>query len=118
MNYLTKIYSQENLFTERKSMNDTFDPRKIETSQDQFKEIIGAINRHYCELTITAVNGNCPYGHKAGEKHDVSAMNTSSLCGALYTSIQHSIFALDYGGSFPLQKPNSFNALCTEMGNV
>ena len=30
--------------------------------------IFNMVNKHYHEITITQVNGHCPYGHKKGEK--------------------------------------------------
>jgi len=95
------------------------DPRAVDSSPEFFREVIGAINRRYAELTITSVEGNCPYGHKEGEKFQVSAMNSDGLCGSLFTLIEPAIFTLDYGGNFPWEhKTKRFTAQCPEGGKV
>ncbi|RMF95290.1 MAG: TIGR04076 family protein [Candidatus Schekmanbacteria bacterium] len=95
------------------------DPREIETTPDFFKEVISAINKQYAELTITEVEGKCPYGHKEGEKFRISAMNSDGLCGSLYAAIEPSVFTLDYGGNYPWEhKTKYFKYACPEMGKV
>ena len=50
-------------------------------------EIIKAINRYHQEVTITKVTGECPYGHKEGEKYRVTVSNSDGLCGSLFQAI-------------------------------
>ena len=44
-------------------------------------------NRYYQEVTISKVTGNCPYGHKEGEKYRVTSLNNDGLCGSLYHAL-------------------------------
>ena len=39
-----------------------------EFSDDAITDILKITNRYFQEVTITNVNGECPYGHKVGEK--------------------------------------------------
>jgi uncharacterized repeat protein (TIGR04076 family) len=73
-------------------------------------------NRYYQEVTITKVIGECPYGHREGEKYNVTNCNSSGLCGALYKRIHDSIVTLHYWGSLPWEKdPDRFTDMCPEM---
>jgi uncharacterized repeat protein (TIGR04076 family) len=77
------------------------------------------VNRFYQEVTITKVNGECPYGHKEGDKHRVTATNADSLCGALWQANHSSIACFHYGGSVAWEKkPHIFKGVCPEMGRV
>jgi hypothetical protein len=40
-------------------------------------------HRYYQEVTITSVMGECPFGHREGEKYKVANCNSDGLCGAL-----------------------------------
>ena len=44
-------------------------------------------HRYYQEVTIAGVMGECPFGHREGEKYKVANCNSDGLCGALYTRI-------------------------------
>jgi len=71
------------------------------------------------EVTITGVNGDCPYGHKEGEIYKVSDIKTGGLCGALYRDILDSVLITHYGGTLPWEKNDgSFSGLCSEQGKV
>jgi uncharacterized repeat protein (TIGR04076 family) len=73
-------------------------------------------NRYYQEMTITKVSGDCPYGHKEGEKYKVSNCNSNGLCGALYKRLHDSIVTLHYWGSLPWEKdPDRYIGICPEM---
>ena len=73
-------------------------------------------NRYYQQVTVTGVTGQCPYGHTEGEQYRVSNCNNDGLCGALYTSIHHSIVTLHYWGSLPWSKnPDTYLGMCPEM---
>ena len=81
--------------------------------------IFNTVNKYYHETTITLVNGNCPYGHKEGEKFKVTSMNHDCMCGSLYQTIQPHIQTLMYGGGLPWEKSSdAFTASCPEMGKV
>ena len=61
-------------------------------------KILKGENRFYQEVTITKVNGECPYGHREGEQFQVTALNSDGLCGSLYKAIHSPIVTLHYGG--------------------
>ena len=73
-------------------------------------------NRYCQEVSITRVTGECPYGHKEGEKHKVSNCNNDGLCGALYASLHSSIVTLHYWGCLPWSKePDTYRGMCPAM---
>jgi uncharacterized repeat protein (TIGR04076 family) len=81
--------------------------------------VLKAENRYYQEVTITSVTGDCPYGHKVGEKFKVTAMNSDGICGSLLKAIFSPIITLHYGGSILWEKsPDVFKGSCPEMGKV
>ena len=71
-----------------------------EFSDEAIANIGKIINRYYQEVTITKVNGNCPYGHREGEKYRVTSMNHDGLCGSLYHTIHAPVTTLHYGLKF------------------
>ena len=82
-------------------------------------EIIKAINHYHQEVTITKVTGECPYGHKEGEKYRVTVSNSDGFCGSLFQAIHPSIAILEYGGEVLWEENvGSFKASCPEMGRV
>jgi uncharacterized repeat protein (TIGR04076 family) len=82
-------------------------------------KILKAENRYYQEVEITKVNGECPYGHKEGEKFKVTAMNSDGLCGSLLKFILAPVVTLHYGGGLIWEKnPDAFKGFCPEMGRV
>ncbi|MBW1819282.1 MAG: TIGR04076 family protein [Deltaproteobacteria bacterium] len=82
-------------------------------------KILKGENRFCEEVTITRVNGECPYGHRAGQKYRVTALNSDGLCGSLFKTIHASIVTLHYGGSLLWEKQaDAFTGVCPEMGKV
>ncbi len=94
-------------------------PFEVKMSKEDVADVIKGINRYYSEVTITKVSGECPYGHREGEKYRTTAMNHAGICGSLWHVIQPSILALQYGGG-PIWEdaPGFFKGLCPEMGRV
>ena len=88
--------------------------------EDDFvRKIIEAENRYCQEITITDVQGECPYGHVKGDVFRVTNCNSDGLCGALYKAIHSQIITLHYGGSLPWEEtPDGFRGMCPEMGKV
>lgn len=81
--------------------------------------VIKAIKRNYEEVTITKVDGECPYGHKEGEEFNVTSLNHDGLCGSLYSAIHPSIVTVNYGGVAPWERETGvFRRQCPEMGIV
>ena len=81
--------------------------------------ILKAENRYYQEVTITEVDGECPYGHCAGDKFKVTAMNSDNICGSLLQTILGRIVSLHYGGGLIWEKSaDSFGGSCAEGGKV
>jgi uncharacterized repeat protein (TIGR04076 family) len=93
-----------------------------ETVQD-FDEYAAQVlrleHRYYQEVTVTRVNGECPYGHKVGDTFKVTAMNSDGICGSLLQGIFSPIVSLHYGGSLLWEKqPGTFFGRCLEGGTV
>ena len=59
------------------------------------------------EGEIIAVKGNCTWGHKVGDKFDLSCHNTAGLCGFFYHDIFPYIIMLQFGGGFPREWTDS-----------
>ncbi|MBW2553429.1 MAG: TIGR04076 family protein [Deltaproteobacteria bacterium] len=86
---------------------------------DGLAEVIRAINQYHQEVTITAVAGDCPYGHRKEERFIVTTMNSDGLCGSLYQAIHPFIAALEYGGGAIWGKSEGrIRASCPEGGKV
>ena len=68
--------------------------------------------------TVTAVKGHCNWGHKVGDKMDLSGHNTSGLCGAFYHDIFPTLKVLQYGGIYPWGNPEKRVMECPDRGNV
>lgn len=91
----------------------------MEMSEALTGDVIKNINRHYEEAIITNVNGECPYGHKEGDKFMLTTMNHDGICGALYHAMQPALMALHYGAGVQWEKVQGvYNALCPETGKV
>lgn len=87
------------------------------------KDIVAAIlkgeNRYCQEVTITGVNGECPFGHRPGETFRVTAMNSDGLCGSLFKAVHASLVTLHYGGSLLWEEdPDCFTAVCPGPARV
>ena len=51
--------------------------------------------------TILSVKGNCDFGHKAGQKFELSGYSPNGLCGYFYNMLFPYIIMLEFGGKFP-----------------
>jgi uncharacterized repeat protein (TIGR04076 family) len=93
-----------------------------DTSQDltEYTErVLKLEHRYYQEVTVTAVNGKCPYGHRVGDIFKVTAMNSDGICGSLLQGIFSPIVSLHYGGSLLWEKqPGTFFGRCLEGSTV
>ena len=70
--------------------------------------------------TVTAVKGNCSWGHKVGDKIELSAHNPGGLCGSFYHGIFPYIIMLQFGGGFPKEwgDPNVVALECMDRVNA
>ncbi|MBN1368277.1 MAG: TIGR04076 family protein [Dehalococcoidales bacterium] len=50
---------------------------------------------------ILSVKGNCDFGHKAGQKFELSGYSPNGLCGYFYNMLFPYIIMLEFGGKFP-----------------
>jgi uncharacterized repeat protein (TIGR04076 family) len=84
------------------------------------EKVLKAENRYYQEVTVTKVDGACPYGHKVGDQFKVTAMNPGGLCGSLLKSIMDSVVTLHYGGQVAWgDDPDKVGPrVCPENGKV
>ncbi len=96
------------------------------TQQDSSNEldqaalsVLEAENRYYQEVTVTEVTGECPYGHKKGDRFKVTTMNSDGICGSLLKSIFLPVTVLHYGGSLVWEDdPEGTRGSCPEAGKV
>jgi uncharacterized repeat protein (TIGR04076 family) len=51
--------------------------------------------------TIISVKGNCDFGHKVGEKFELSGYRANGLCGYFFNMLFPYIIMLEFGGKFP-----------------
>jgi uncharacterized repeat protein (TIGR04076 family) len=76
-------------------------------------------NRYCQDVTVTRVRGECPCGHRVGDRFMITCLDAGGLCGSLYTAIMPSVVTLHYGGSV-LWEPTegAFDGRCHEKGRV
>lgn len=51
--------------------------------------------------TIKKVRGECTFGHKVGDRLELSGYSSGGLCGFFYHDIYPYIIMLQFGGKFP-----------------
>jgi len=68
--------------------------------------------------TITNKKGVCRFGHKVGEKFEVSGRNTGGLCGYLYHSVFPFILILQCGGIWHEGKEELPELECPDIANA
>ncbi len=51
--------------------------------------------------TVTGIKGECSWGHKVGDKFELSGFNSAGLCGFFYHDAFPYIIMLQFSGSFP-----------------
>ncbi len=92
----------------------------IPTDIDEYAaRILRMENRYYQEVTVTSVNGDCPYGHRVGDTFNVTAMNSDGICGSLLQGISSPLISLHYGGNILWEKNSgTFPGRCLEGGRV
>jgi uncharacterized repeat protein (TIGR04076 family) len=87
--------------------------------QDAAQQVLLVENTYYQEVTITGVNGACPYGHRVSDQFKVTAMNSDGICGSLLESIMFPITSLHYGGAILWERdPDTARGWCPEGGKV
>jgi uncharacterized repeat protein (TIGR04076 family) len=72
------------------------------------------------EGEIIHVKGNCSWGHKTGDKFDLSGHNTAGLCGFFYHDLFPYIIMLQFEGGFPTQwgNPEVVELECMDRANA
>ncbi len=84
--------------------------------EDILKKFVKFENQYFQQVTITRVEGDCPYGHSEGDSFRVTNCNSDGLCGAFYTQLHSSLLTFQYGGRLPWDKdPACFTGICPEM---
>lgn len=68
--------------------------------------------------TVKSVKGNCGWGHKAGDRLELSGHNTGGLCGFFYHDIFPTVLVLQFGGQFPWGKPDKVELECLDRINA
>jgi uncharacterized repeat protein (TIGR04076 family) len=73
------------------------------------------------EIEVKECTGKCFYGYKLGDKITVRGLKTpEGFCGAAYHMMFPTLFALNFGASYPfMENPNSLDTLtCPDGGHV
>jgi len=95
------------------------DQDRLNEDDEAVAYVLQAENRFYQEVTVTAVSGVCPYGHRPGDVFQVTCMNSGGICGALLKSIFFEITTLHYGGRILWENaPDITQGCCPEGGRV
>lgn len=68
--------------------------------------------------TVIEVKGHCGWGHKVGDKLELSGHNTAGLCGYFYHDIFPTIIALQYGATHPWGDPEKRIVECWDRKNA
>jgi len=68
--------------------------------------------------TITNKKGVCRFGHKVGDKFELSGRNTGGLCGYLYHNVFPFIIMLQCGGNWPEEKGELLEIECPDIANA
>lgn len=68
--------------------------------------------------TVKSVKGSCSWGHKAGDRLELSGHNTGGLCGFFYHDIFPSIILLQFGGQYPWGDADRVDLECTDRFNA
>lgn len=90
-----------------------------EMTTDIIENVTTSVNRYYQEVTITKIDGECPFGHQVGEVYRTTATNHDGLCGSLYHAIHAPIATFHYGGRVLWENdPKMYRGLCPEKGRV
>jgi len=83
------------------------------------RSVLEKENRYYQEVTVTHVNGECPYGHKEGDQFKVTTMNSDGMCGSLLKSLFFPLTILHYGGRILWEENAELSSgYCPEKGTV
>ncbi len=98
--------------------DDNFMNNLNEQNMEEVDDYLEKIRREayrYCEdVTITDINGTCPYGHTAGDTFTLTNMNSNNMCGSLYQAIHPNLVTLHYGGLLPWSGEPVFSGICAE----
>ncbi len=70
--------------------------------------------------TIKGVKGECSFGHKVGDKFELSGHSVDGLCGFFYHDIYPYIIMLQFGGGFPAEwgDPDKVKLECNDRTNA
>ncbi len=68
--------------------------------------------------TVKSVKGTCSWGHKAGDKIELSAHDSSGLCGFFYHDIFPTVLMLQFGGQYPWGDPDKVELECMDRTNA
>jgi uncharacterized repeat protein (TIGR04076 family) len=68
--------------------------------------------------TIKEIKGSCGWGHKVGEKLELSMHDTAGMCGLFYHDIFPWIVALQTGGEYPWGDREAVTLECMDRENA
>ena len=70
--------------------------------------------------TIVGVKGDCSWGHKVGDKLELSGYSPDGLCGFFYHDVYPYLIMLQFGGGFPREwgDPDVVTLECMDRANA
>ncbi len=68
--------------------------------------------------TVKSMKGTCGWGHKVGDRIELSGHNTGGLCGFFYHDIFPDIIMLQFGGQYPWGDPDVMTVECRDRRNL
>ncbi len=67
---------------------------------------------------IVSIKGTCGWGHKVGDKFEISCHNTAGLCGFFYHDVFPALQMLQFGGSTPWGNKDIQEVECPDRTNA
>jgi uncharacterized repeat protein (TIGR04076 family) len=67
--------------------------------------------------TVIEIKGICHYGHKLGDRLELSCYDSGGFCGYCYHNLFHNLQTFVNGGSLPWWPEGGFFAECPDTEN-
>ena len=73
---------------------------------------------HQVTGEIISIKGSCGWGHKVGDKFEISCHDTAGLCGFFYHSLFPTLQMMQFGGATPWARDKNVAELeCPDRQN-
>ncbi len=73
---------------------------------------------HKVEAEVVDIERTCNWGHKVGQKMEVSCHDTAGICGMLYHAMFPMLSVLQFGGSYPWGDEGTAAVECPDSYNL